>query len=101
MNLMVSYLKLIVFLFLFIITIINNFCDIKYIYKITILFYVVRRNNWPPLPENCCWQPCFYLDINVEIQPEFQTIVTQLYKLWQSKLILIFILFQINFSLLL
>lgn len=43
----------------------------------------VRRNNWPPLPENCCWQPCFYLDINIEIQPDFQAIVTQLYNLWQ------------------
>lgn len=41
-----------------------------------------RRNNWPPLPERCCFQPCFYQDIDVDIHADFQRIVRQLYYLW-------------------
>ncbi|KAE8745078.1 hypothetical protein FOCC_FOCC008253 [Frankliniella occidentalis] len=44
--------------------------------------YNVRRNNWPPLPEKCCFQPCFYQDIGVDIPHEFQKIVQQLYYAW-------------------
>lgn len=44
--------------------------------------YNVRRNNWPPLPEQCCFQPCFYQDIQVDIPLEFQKIVRNLYYLW-------------------
>ncbi|CAG9855500.1 unnamed protein product [Phyllotreta striolata] len=44
--------------------------------------YNVRRNNWPPLPEQCCFQPCFYQDIQVDIPLEFQKIVRKLYYLW-------------------
>lgn len=41
-----------------------------------------RRNNWPPLPDKCCVQPCFYHDINIDIPSEFQKIVQNLYYLW-------------------
>lgn len=44
--------------------------------------YNVRRNNWPPLPEQCCFQPCFYQDIQVDIPLEFQKIVRHLYYMW-------------------
>ncbi|XP_015599033.1 secretory carrier-associated membrane protein 5A [Cephus cinctus] len=44
--------------------------------------YYARRNNWPPLPEKCCFQPCFYQDIDVDIPADFQKIVRQLYYLW-------------------
>lgn len=47
----------------------------------------IRRNNWPPLPEKCCFQPCFYQDINIDIPSEFQKIVRQLYYLWMCKLL--------------
>lgn len=50
-----------------------------------------RRKNWPPLPENCYCQPCFYQEIEVDIPLEFQNVVRLLYKIWilHSALILI------------
>lgn len=41
-----------------------------------------RLNNWPPLPEKCCFQPCFYHDIDQEIRIEFQKTVRNLYYVW-------------------
>lgn len=43
---------------------------------------IPRLNNWPPLPEKCCFQPCFYQDINVDIPSEFQRVVRNLYYVW-------------------
>ncbi|XP_022253897.1 secretory carrier-associated membrane protein 1-like isoform X1 [Limulus polyphemus] len=42
----------------------------------------VRANNWPPLPAKCCFGPCFYQDISVEIPIEFQKTVRTVYYLW-------------------
>lgn len=53
--------------------------------KLIIFAFLVRQNNWPPLPKGFCYQPCFYLDINVEIPPDFQHVVRQLYYLWLCK----------------
>lgn len=44
--------------------------------------YYTKRNNWPPLPDKCCFQPCFHQDIDVEIHTDFQKVVRQLYRLW-------------------
>ncbi|XP_053982418.1 secretory carrier-associated membrane protein 5A-like [Hylaeus anthracinus] len=44
--------------------------------------YYPKRNNWPPLPDKCCFQPCFYQDIDVEVHSDFQKVVRQLYRLW-------------------
>ncbi|KOX69272.1 Secretory carrier-associated membrane protein 2 [Melipona quadrifasciata] len=47
--------------------------------------YYPQRYNWPPLPDKCCFQPCFYQDIDVEIQTNFHKTVRQLYRLWMCK----------------
>jgi len=47
--------------------------------------YLVRRNNFPPLPSGCPVQPCFYHDISVDIPLEFQKVVRSVYYLWLGK----------------
>ncbi|XP_024085542.1 secretory carrier-associated membrane protein 1 isoform X2 [Cimex lectularius] len=52
-------------------------------YNGTLCENTIRLNNWPPLPKNSCGlEPCFYQDINVEINVNFQSVVRQLYHLW-------------------
>lgn len=50
----------------------------------------IRENNWPPLPKFCPVGPCFYQDINVEIPPEFQNIITYAYRLWMLNVAVLF-----------
>jgi len=57
----------------------------------------VRQNNWPPLPNFCPIQPCFYQDINVDIPVEFQKIVKYLYYLWIGHVSLLLANFIIGF----
>lgn len=45
----------------------------------------VRENNFPPLPSFLPFKPCFYQDINVEIEINFQSIVQKVYQLWMCK----------------
>ena len=45
----------------------------------------IRENNFPPIPSFIPIKPCFYQDINVEIEIDFQKIVRQVYQLWMCK----------------
>ncbi|OTF77733.1 secretory carrier-associated membrane protein-like protein, partial [Euroglyphus maynei] len=53
----------------------------------------IRQNNFPPLPSFFPCQPCFYQDINVEIEINFQNIVRQVYQLWMCKFFSVFNVF--------
>ena len=57
--------------------------DMAWFYIVCLV--LVRRNNFPPLPEKCCVQPCFYQDFAVDIPLEFQRIVKIVYYLWIGK----------------
>ena len=49
------------------------------------IYNAERKNNFPPLPEKCCVQPCFYQDFEVDIPLEFQRIVKIMYYVWICK----------------
>lgn len=51
----------------------------------------VRANNWPPLPKLCCFKPCFYQDISVEIPASFQKTVRTMYYMWIFYAFLLFL----------
>ena len=57
------------------------------------LIFIVRDNNWPPLPTWIPVQPCFYQDISVEIPVEFQKIVTLAYRLWMFHILVLLLNF--------
>ncbi|XP_058719374.1 secretory carrier-associated membrane protein 1-like [Poecile atricapillus] len=51
----------------------------------------VRKNNWPPLPENFPVRPCFYQDFSVDIPVEFQKTVKIMYYLWMFHTVTLFL----------
>lgn len=41
-----------------------------------------NNKNWPPLPARCCFGPCFYQDISVEVPDTYQRTVRIMYYMW-------------------
>ena len=71
------------------------------LFNAVMLSFLVRQNNWPPLPNFCPVKPCFYQDINVDIPVEFQKIVKYLYYLWIGHVSLLLSNFVLGFLFLL
>jgi len=43
---------------------------------------IIRQNNFPPLPDQCFVQPCFYQDFDIDIPLQYQKLVKTIYYTW-------------------